>query len=256
MVIEPLSQTTIHVRRNLMAASVAAITYKTFNVTIENVSFFGSSTHFDKGAVAFVLIAATGWFTAHFVFRYVIDMKNLELTPHQVATGAAAAEARQAFRHSGQAGLADAVRKALPEDYDLGGWQYPVGDILFQNCERAGFVVGEKLLNLGDKQNSALTIIKLRDPLKTDPLDPRENRELYERPVTVMLDYLRQYQRRYILMCWKQRPVLFSVWSLYAVTNFLIEGLVPIVLGVIALAAMYDFVSLSWLASLLPPSAR
>lgn len=249
MAIEPLSPTTISIRRNLLAASIAAITYKSFNVHIDSVSFLGTTTQFDKGAVAFLLIATTAWLTAHFFVRFVIDIKNRELTPHQIATQEEISKARLNLRQSAQSKLAQTVAQSLPDGFSFGAWQYPVTDRLFDHCERQNPSIDEQILNLNDERYTALTIMS-----RTGAVSPIRDPELYRYPTQIMLEQLKQYRRDYTYLRWRQRPTIASVGFLYFVSDYMIEGLIPIVLGIVALASMYDLVGLRWLSILLPNS--
>lgn len=256
MAIDPLSHATLVARRNLLAASVAAITYKGFNVDIQSISLFGAEARFDRGAIAFLLIATTAWFTVHFAFRFFIDMKNLDPTPHQITTKESVFNARQNLRQSAQNGLATAIAETLAAGYSLGGSEWPAGHILFEKCEQFGFTIDEQMLYLGDEQRSTLKINALGDPNRVGTLDPVANRDIYEAPIAAMLRYLKGYQRRYRLLWLRQQPVLFWVGSLYIVSNYMIEGGVPLALGILALAAMYDHATLTWVKALLPLSVR
>jgi hypothetical protein len=256
LAVEPLSPNTLNIRRNLLVASLAGITYKAFDVSADSVTLFDSSVHVDKRAIAFLLIVTIAWLTLHFAVRYFIDMMNLEDSPHQAATQAAVIEERQHFRTLGQAGLAEAITRVLPPNYNLGGSQFPNIDLMFQNCEKSSFPINESLLHLGDPQASRLVLQKLGDPNQTGPLDPIANRKIYELPIQTALEYLRQYQRRYTLLRWRQRPRRYSVWSLYAISNYLLEGVAPLILALVALSAMYNAISLRGLLALLPSVVR
>src|SRR5690349_8490792 len=124
MAIDPLATATRTAKRNLLAASMLAITYKAFNGTIENIPIAGLNIRFDKGAFEFLLLAAILYFGATFLFYYVIDMRNLEQTPDQGTTKQNFQNMQANLRGSCQGDLAEAIRVTLPTGYHLEGWQF------------------------------------------------------------------------------------------------------------------------------------
>ncbi|SHG72113.1 hypothetical protein [Bradyrhizobium erythrophlei] len=80
---DPLSPATRATKRNLLLASVLAISANAFNVSIDKIPVAGLSITFDDRLFAFLLFIVLVYFLCTFVLYYVIDIKNLEETSHQ-----------------------------------------------------------------------------------------------------------------------------------------------------------------------------
>jgi phosphotransferase system glucose/maltose/N-acetylglucosamine-specific IIC component len=80
---DPLSTATRATKRNLLIASVLAISANAFNVSVDKIPLAGLSINFDDRLFAFLLVITLAYFLCTFVLYYVIDMKNLETTKHQ-----------------------------------------------------------------------------------------------------------------------------------------------------------------------------
>jgi phosphotransferase system glucose/maltose/N-acetylglucosamine-specific IIC component len=80
---DPLSSATRAVKRNLLIASVLAISANAFNVSVDKIPVGGLSVNFDSRLFAFLLVVTLLYFFCTFVIYYAIDMKNLEPTTHQ-----------------------------------------------------------------------------------------------------------------------------------------------------------------------------
>src|SRR4051812_38093337 len=83
---DPLTSSTRTTKRNLLAGSVAAITYKAFDITADKVSLAGVSITFERGVFEFLLVAMLLYFAVTFILYYYIDIKNFPRLAHQEAT--------------------------------------------------------------------------------------------------------------------------------------------------------------------------
>src|SRR5882672_9343936 len=83
---DPLSTATRATKRNLLIASVLAISANAFNISIDKIPLAGLSVNFDDRLFAFLLVLTLGYFLCTFVLYYTIDIKNLEATKHQTDT--------------------------------------------------------------------------------------------------------------------------------------------------------------------------
>src|SRR5260370_13448666 len=80
---DPLSTATRATKRNLLAASVLAISANAFNVSVDKIPVGGLSITFDDRLFAFLLLIVLAYFLCTFILYYAIDMNNYEATGHQ-----------------------------------------------------------------------------------------------------------------------------------------------------------------------------
>src|SRR6266404_9078560 len=80
---DPLSTATRATKRNLLIASVLAISANAFNVSVDKIPIGGLSLTFDDRLFAFLIFITLTYFLCTFILYYVIDIKNLEETGHQ-----------------------------------------------------------------------------------------------------------------------------------------------------------------------------
>ena len=83
---DPLSSSTRTTKRNLLVASVFAIAYAAFDVTISKIPLAGLEIEFDQRLFSFLILSVLVYFTGTFILYYYIDIRNVELTPHQKLT--------------------------------------------------------------------------------------------------------------------------------------------------------------------------
>jgi len=83
---DPLSPATRATKRNLLVASVLAISANVFNVSIDKIPIGGLSITFDDRLFAFLLLIVLIYFLCTFTLYYSIDIKNLEKTDHQTVS--------------------------------------------------------------------------------------------------------------------------------------------------------------------------
>ena len=63
---------------------------------------------------------------------------------------------------------------------------------------------------------------------------------------------VRVYGRRYKLKQISLMPRLYAVRTTYFVRDYLTDGLLPIILGLFAIAALYDLISVQWIQNTAP----
>src|SRR3546814_4008840 len=56
-----------------------SILVKTFNLTVDKFPIAGATIGLERGALAFVVLAALLYFTASFILYYWIDIRNVEI---------------------------------------------------------------------------------------------------------------------------------------------------------------------------------
>lgn len=254
MITDPLSPATRIAKRNLLAVSILAITYKAFNVTIENIPIEGLNLRFEKGAFAFLLLCGAAYFGVTFVLYYLIDIKNVEETPHQQFTTQKFHDLISSRRRQSLFELAKKFEATLPEPLYFGGWTPGPTDRLLENCEKRNFLINETALQLGTQ--NAFFKISSRNVGGGNAIDPKTNAGVYEKPIQIALDHLHEYQRsmgRYKKLL---RPWLISVKLMYAIRNYGTDGIFPIGLALFAIAAMYNIVDVQWITSFLPSGVK
>jgi hypothetical protein len=73
---DPLSPATRATKRNLLLASVIAISASAFNVSIDRIPVGGLSITFDDRLFAFLLLIVLAYFLCIFILYYAIDIKK------------------------------------------------------------------------------------------------------------------------------------------------------------------------------------
>ncbi|HEV2262929.1 MAG TPA: hypothetical protein VGR79_00160 [Stellaceae bacterium] len=234
--------------------SILAITYKAFNVTIENIPIEGLNIRFEKGAFAFLLLCGAVYFGVTFVLYYLIDIKNVEETPHQQNTTQKYHGRIKEFQNQSVRELDEKIIATLSEPYYFSGRMFGAPDRLLQNCEMRDFEINETALQLGTQ--SAFFNIASRNIGGGNALNPKTYPEVYEKPAQITLSHLRDYRRRIRRYRLLLRPWLISVRFMYAFRNYGTDGIFPIGLALFAIAAMYNAVDVRWITPFLPPGAR
>jgi hypothetical protein len=84
MAVDPLSPATRAAKRNLLSVSVAAITYRAFDVSISRIPLGGLEIAFDNRVFAFLLLVLLLYLIATFALYYFIDIRNIEKPVHLV----------------------------------------------------------------------------------------------------------------------------------------------------------------------------
>lgn len=254
MAIDPLSPSTRIAKRNLLAVSILAITYKAFNITIENIPIAGLNIRFDRGAFAFLLLCGASYFGLTFLFYYLIDIWNIEETPHQQNVRQRFDNRISSFRTRCVQLLNQEVIECLSDPFYLSGLSPGSMNRLLEQCERKNFDIDEAALKLGTPQS--ILNIGSRNIGGGNALNPASYREVYEAPIKITIKHLKDYRRdvrryRFFLLPW-----MTSVKLMYATRNLGLDGILPIALAILAIVAMYDLVSVHWITWLLPSSVK
>jgi hypothetical protein len=94
---DPLSGATRDAKRNLLLASVVAVIFKGFNISIQHISVAGINTDFNRGVFQFLILISLIYFFVTFCLYYYIDIRNVQQTDHQLRTSAWASTELQKF---------------------------------------------------------------------------------------------------------------------------------------------------------------
>jgi len=84
--IDPLTSATRTTKRNLLTASVVAITFKAFDISADKIPVAGVTITFNRGVFEFLLVMVLLYFLATFILYYYIDIKNFPRLVHQEET--------------------------------------------------------------------------------------------------------------------------------------------------------------------------
>lgn len=238
MALDPLSAATRTEKRNLLALSVVAITFKAFNVKIEKIPFVGLSVDFEQGAFEFLLIIGIIYFGVTFTIYYFIDIRNDRKPDHLIAAEKRYRAKLDTYRAHASEVLARQMQEQLGPPYNVNS---PTGHL------DTALDAAEHDLPFKKKEEDVFFFVGVNRETPLGDIRKRGDDLVY----AALPRYRRSFRRyRYLMGMW-----LSGVRFLYFVRNYGIDGLLPVVLGAVALLAIYDVISLSWLSWLLPPSA-
>ena len=248
MAVEPLSDSTRTTKRNLLIASVLAITYRAFDVTIDKLPFAGVVVDFNKGLFAFLLTLLLFYFLLSFCVYYFIDIRNAEVPPHQ-------ASGTERFLTN----VEDRVQRFLHiaknrADRALNGGDVHVlytdtmGNLLRQ-IARTPRQEHERLIL--ETPARALYHLQMRNELNSVVQHPARTKEFdkADAAVTKALWDFTDFERRPSLMASSR---LAGINFLYSFRNYILDGVLPVAFGVIGILAMYQIMPLGWLRHLAP----
>jgi hypothetical protein len=248
MAVEPLSDSTRTAKRNLLIASVLAVTYRAFDVTIDKLPFAGIVVDFNKGLFAFLLTLLLGWFLVTFLVYYFIDVRNIEPPPHQEKGNqkywADVEDRVQRFIHI----MKNRADRALDGSDVHVLYTAALGNLLRQ-LVRTPPSERERLIL--EAPPRALYELHMRNQMNSIVQHPARAREFEQADaaVTHALWRFSDFERGSAFIA-KSR--LAGLNSLYGFRNYVLDGVVPVILGILAILAMYQIVPLEWLKHVAP----
>jgi hypothetical protein len=248
MAVEPLSESTKTAKRNLLVASVLAVTYRAFDVTVDKLPFAGIVIDFNTGVFAFLLTVLLCYFLLTFCVYYFIDIRNLEAPPHQTRSNEQywenVEDRVQRFLH---------IAKNRADRAIDGGdvhvlYTAAMGNLLRQLARTPRAEHEQLILEAAPRtlyelhmRNALSSVVQY--PARAEEfgnVDTVVNRALWDFP---------DFERGTLLMA-KSR--LAGMNSIYGFRNYILEGALPIALGVTAILAMYQVVPLEWIKHIAP----
>jgi hypothetical protein len=236
---DPLSTATRATKRNLLVASVLAIAANAFNVSIEKIPVGGLSINFDDRLFAFFLLIALVYFLSTFILYYTIDIKNLQTTPHQDKSEEIFQRRLTLFENRYAARIEADLQSLSPSDHRL-----HFGNLA--DHLRTG------------RFNSILTYrILTSKPPAIPRQDPAEMARTENPTVFKAIDERLKYwfERLPKAKAWdacRARLTIRAVRLMYLTRNYLVDGGLPILLGIVALAAVLGYIDLHWLQDFFP----
>ncbi|TRC76893.1 hypothetical protein FJV83_24165 [Mesorhizobium sp. WSM4307] len=253
MAIDPLSNTTRVERRNLLAVSTIAITSRAFSIVVDTIPVAGLSMHFSPGVFSFLLMISTVYFIIVFLLYYIIDLKDFEVPNHLAVTDKLYAEKVARFRSAEIGRLANIINATLGAGYrvvlsEIFSSVLSKADAMWPRKldKSAAFATGPysgdiiQLLYTAPNATSGAWITKTEDPDKFSKMEE------------FCFDTILRFGFRARIHRIRMMPWLYSVHMLYMFRLYAIDGVLPVFLGILAIASLYNAVDVTWLSGLVP----
>ena len=234
---DPLSSATRATKRNLLVASVLAISANAFNVTVEKIPVGGLSINFDSRLFAFLLLVVLLYFFCTFAVYYTIDIKNAEKTTHQTKSEELYERRVLAFSENFKTNAANSLHRELGPEHSI--------------------LINESFANrkLNPTDKGFYRIHRHRPERSFDPYTPVERTqepELYSKLDPLITRWHARYPRAAALDQWRAGFMVGLVRSTYFIRNYILDGALPIALGCIAILATFGLIDLAWIQKWLP----
>ncbi len=253
MGIDPLSTATRTAKRNLLVVATVAITYSAFDVSISKIPVGGLAVEFDNRVFAFLLIVVLLYFAGTFALYYFIDIRNIEKTKHQSDKESQYQYARNTFWSRHASTVLKRIGKSLPKGV---GYSEQAGGQLanfFQEMQRPFFE--ERMIDHMARTLMISTNLYWKPTNRggpPTPISPDEDPTLHKRVEKQFRRALLQYGRRQRVHDLMLLPSLYGVRALYFFRNYIVDGVFPFVLAILALAAVLQLIDLHWLRAWVP----
>jgi hypothetical protein len=234
---DPLSTATRATKRNLLLASVLAISANAFNVSIDKIPVAGLSITFDDRLFAFLLLIVLAYFLCTFVLYYVIDIKNLPPTEHQSSAEKTFLTTTNSYFHT----YGSKVRADLQQFAPVG--DSVMLDTMFENSlDKGGQVLNLRIV----PQPGVFQDHSIFEKWRAD--NPNVNDEINAR----QRYWIARYKRARYWHYRRHQIVLVGTRAMYFTRNYFFDGALPILLGILALGAILGHWNLTWVQSYLP----
>ena len=256
-IIDPLTPATRATKRNLLAVSMAAVIYKAFDITADKISVFGLNISFDRGLFGFLLLVMLTYFFVCFILYYYIDIRNRRRLQHELETESWLSQRVAALTHGyWQEGtvriheLRSGLHCNVDQEYyaTLGKWTlgYPTVLRLIWRMKKSP-VPTKELISVYGSTTPA------RTPDNSRIFTAAEKEETLQEAIKLIDAHTRRFPLRYLRMKLLNLPRLWTVRAAYFLRNYAIDGLLPVLLAVIGVAALFEIIDLHFLKSLAPP---
>jgi hypothetical protein len=245
---EPLADATRATKRNFLAASLLAITYNAFSVTIQKMPIAGLDISFDAGAFTFLLIVCTAYLEIAFAVYYWIDMKNLPVTEHQNLLRENFLQRNLTLHKNNLAHIRHSLIAAVPERYMLN-----VSDVnLAEAIVRLETVFPKSERTVETWAECVARLVKLAPKGPIEDMPTEISQEFHLRASKILKTEFKRYRKETFQLHFVWAKHWLPVSAIYIFRNYLLDGLLPFVLGAIALLAMFGAINLKWIATLIP----
>jgi hypothetical protein len=252
---DPLSSATRNTKRQLLVIGVVAITFKAFNVSIEKIPLSVLVINFDRGVFEFLLAIALAYLLLTFALYYYIDIRNFPRTLHQENTDAWKAQHIEQFIGDWYIQTSEAVAKFAPAGFTIHvspEYQELLRDVIDpkRNAEQLLELKRQGIMPPPVQVQRRVDFISIAGP--TPPGHERLRSEAEAKAQAVLDDRTKQFPRAFRWHLRKLAPRTAVVRLVYITRNYITDGLLPILIGVIALLAIYNVVDVRALAYLIP----
>ncbi|MGY4428485.1 hypothetical protein ACVWWO_000962 [Bradyrhizobium sp. F1.13.1] len=234
---DPLSSATRATKRNLLISSVLAISANAFNISIDKIPLAGLSVNFDDRLFAFLLVVALAYFLCTFVLYYVIDIKNLEPTAHQDTAEKWYEERILGFPSEYSGMVHQDLQKYAPEGFLI------TTSFSFAENGEVGTNTYEIQKRSGRRQIQGAS---------SDRLSRGENEPVFALVDDRLASLTKRYSGAFAKNRLKARTMVGVIRTTYAVRNYILDGALPIGLGIFALVAILGHLDLHWIQNFLP----
>jgi hypothetical protein len=253
MAVDPLSSATRTAKRNLLIASALAITYRSFDITIDKIPFSGLSINFDPRVFVFLLTIALLYFTLTFALYYYIDVRNIEETPHQAEAGDKYFRGTSLHIIRAANRLEAAVTAILPPGYHT----RPADHAFHRMFEEVAASPFKDAILFRIRPNSSLLhVFHDTSNIKTTSnfvdITPETHPEIYKDFERIAPAYIRFHwfaSRLNKLRFARQR---LTVSAIYPFRNYFVDGILPLSVAALAIASLYRLVDLHWIRDIAP----
>lgn len=247
MAVDPLSSATRAAKRNLLVASTVGIAYRAFDVSISKIPLGGLAIEFDKRLFAFLLLAVLLYLLGTFTLYYFIDIRNVEEAPHLLRAKEAFTKRTGGFHEIVARRILRKMHKALPPDVVVTPHSENQIAMALINGPHPSLLDSK---GISEWQPSLVLLHKKQPPQTTLTRDA--SGELYSIADSVIIAATKSFATRQRWYLRRLEIQLFITKAVYFVRNYITDGFLPIALALVALAALFNIVSLSWLRTLVP----
>jgi hypothetical protein len=245
---DPLSAATRASKPNLLVASILAITYRAFDISLWTLAGRPTDPTVDPRALTFLLIAALLYLTASFILYYVIDVRNFEATSDQADTEGAYAIARmRAWQIHAQRTLRR-VRIGLRAKYDVFGGEEKLVAYL-QRVDEGDWHDGASLDGFATDVLGSMKFYTWRPRIEKDLKEDHDTYVQLHGMISRSLLNFGLWRALYNVPFW---PRLYAIRGLYWLRAYVFDGLLPLAFGAIALAALFQVVDVHVIAKFIP----
>lgn len=248
---DPLSTSTRTTKRNLLAASVIAIAYAAFDVTISKIPLAGLEIAFDQRLFSFLILSVLIYFTATFMLYYYIDIRNFERTAHQQSSDKEYSLKRDNFAHTYARWQLKKLARLLKRPVVIESVSLP-GALL--NLEAPKFDYDRDFEGHYSNAISTLVIRQYTSKRRTESIPLyRDGAEgefaIVERSLSGAMSRYLWWRRLYHLGLLPKR---YGIRALYFIRNYLVDGVLPVTISLIAFLALFQIIDLHWIRDFAP----
>ena len=252
MGIDPLSNSTRVAKRNLLVASVAAVTYRAFSVKIQRIPVGNVSIEFDDRVFTFLLAIVLLYFLMTFLLYYFIDIRNTQPTMHFLGSEKRYHDKISSLASQTEIEILEALRARFP------AFGFASNGHLANLLRSIEIGSTYRRVDTKEENKGPRAAIGIYDLKTTTPHNPQgsmlqdQNEKMRAESARIARALIRRYRRRFLTTRALALPRRYLVKLLYLTRDYFIDGALPVLLGAIALLAVYDVLSLEWLQHFAP----